>query len=386
MNPSLRILIANSGRRWIGEVGHCAQLYEALTARGHHVLLACRRGSALETHAATQGWNRIVLEFNSRPRYSDWTDIQQLEKRIRDERIELFHAHRGKDHWVGVVVSHRCGIPLVRTRHVVTPVDRHLFNRWLYSRGMQGLISVSSAVEAGLGNFVDAPPLRTVTHSAVDQEKFNPRYRSETWRRAPKGKPIRGETSGKAPLWIGLIGRIQRVKGQRPFIDAVCPLAKVFPETQVLIAGRKGETYRRVFQKRVRELDFEPSNLHVEGFLDNLPTAMASLDIGVVASLGSEGMSRVTLEYMASGVPVVATRVGAIPELLEREGEEPLGLVVPPNDPPAMTQALLSLAADPDRRRDLAERGLKAVRAHHTVDAWASATEDVYRRVLAAPQ
>jgi glycosyltransferase involved in cell wall biosynthesis len=384
MKPPLRILIANSGRRWIGEVGHCAQLYEALTALGHHVLLACRRGSALEEHAAKQGWNRIVLEFSSRPRYSDWKDIQQLEQRIREERIELFHAHRGKDHWVGVVVSRRCAIPLVRTRHVVTPVDRHFFNRWLYSEGMEGLISVSSAVEAGLGGLVDAPRLRTVIHSAVDQEKFSPLHRSEVWRRG-EGGGVAGEAPNEHErLWIGLIGRIQRVKGQRPFIDAVGPVAKEFPEAQVLIAGRKGESYRRIFRQRARDLGFDPMQMHVEGFLDDLPTAMASLDIGVVASLGSEGMSRVTLEYMASGVPVVATRVGAIPELLERQGEEPLGLIVPPDDPAAMTGALLLLARDPERRRRMAERGLEAVRARHTVEAWAEATVDVYRRVMAA--
>lgn len=383
MNEPLRILLANSGRRWIGEVGHCAQLYEALTAQGHHVVLACKRGSALEAHATGQNWNREVLEFNSRPRYSDWTDVQRMTQRIQRDRIQVFHANRGKDHWLGVVVARRCGIPLVRTRHVVTPMAQHPFNRWLYSRGTQGLICVSKAVEQGLGGLSAVTPVREVIHSAVDQTKFSPDHRSEMWRRG--ALEVSEADEGREPLWIGLIGRIQRVKGQRPFLEALAPVAKEVPQLRGLIAGRKGTKYRKAFTRRARELGYG-ERLLVEGVLPNLPEVMASLDISVVASLGSEGMSRVTLESMASGVPVVATRVGAISELLEREGEEPLGLIVPPGDAKAMGEALLALADDPERRRRLAERGLAAVRERHTLEAWAEVIAGVYRRVLAGGQ
>jgi len=380
MNEPLRILLANSGRRWIGEVGHCAQLYEALSAQGHHVVLACKRGSALEAHATAQNWKREVLEFNSRPRPSDWTDVQRMTERIRRDRIQVFHAHRGKDHWLGVVTARRCGIPLVRTRHVVTPMAQHPFNRWLYSRGTQGLICVSKAVERGLGGLAGVTPVREIILSAVDQQKFSPQHRSEAWRRGALGVSEADEE--QEVLWIGLIGRIQRVKGQRPFIQSLAPVAKAFPQMRGLIAGRKGIRYQRPFTRRARELGYG-DRLLVEGVLPNLPEVMASLDISVVASLGSEGMSRVTLESMASGVPVVATRVGAIPELLEREGEDPLGVVVPPGDSKAMGEALLALAGDSERRRRLAERGLAAVRERHTVEGWAEAMADVYRRVLA---
>lgn len=378
MNEPLRILLANSGRRWIGEVGHCAQLYESLTAQGHHVVLACKRGSALDAYSAERNWNRIVLTLHSQPRYSDWRDIQRMVERVREERIDLIHVHRSKEHWLGVVVARRCGIPLVRTRHVVTPMAQHPLNRWLYSRGTQGLICVSKAVERGLGRLVGAPPLSAIVHSAVDQKKFSPRRRSEEWRRTHLPS-----NDGKDPLWIGLIGRFQRVKGQRQFLEALAPVGAEFPEMRGLAAGRKGQQYERIFNRRAEELGYG-GRLLIEGVLENLPEVMASLDIGVVASLGSEGMSRVTLEYMASGVPVVATRVGAMPELLEPEGEEPLGIVVPPDDPKAMGEALLALARDPERRRRMAERGLEAVRARHTVEAWAGATADFYRRVLAA--
>lgn len=377
MTDPLRILITNSGRRWIGEVGHCALLHEALSARGHHVLLACRRGSALESYAEEHGLNFIALEYHSQPRPSDWTDLKRLEARVREQGIQIIHAHRGKDHWQGVLLARRCGIPLVRTRHVVTPAAQHAMNRWLYARGTQALISVSAAAERSLGELAEACPVRAVIHSAVDGEKFHPRRRSEAWRR-------RGLAEGAAePVWIGLIARMQRIKGQRPFMQAAAIVAAKVPEARFFLAGRKGETYRRVFLKLAARQGFA-DRVEVEGMLEDLPEAMASFDIGVVASLGSEGMSRVTLEYMASGLPVVATRVGAIPELLQREGEEPLGIVVPPGEPRAMAAALLELIGDPERRRRLGERGRAAVERHHNLDGWTASTLDVYRRALAA--
>lgn len=377
MTDPLRILIANSGRRWIGEVGHCALLYEALAARGHHVLLACRRGSALEAYAEEHGFNFIALEFHSQPRPSDWTDLKQLESRVLEQNIQLIHAHRGKDHWQGVLLSRRLRIPLVRTRHVVTPAAQHAMNRWLYGRGTHALISVSAAAERSLGKLAKGCAIRSVIHSAVDAEKFHPRHRSEAWRH-------RGLAEGAPePLWIGLIARMQRIKGQRPFLEAAALIAGPVPGARFFLAGRKGQLYRNGCVKFATERGFG-DRIEVEGMLENLPAAMASFDIGVVASLGSEGMSRVTLEYMASGVPVVATSVGAIPELLERKGEEPLGVVVPPGDPAAMAAALLELIRDPERRRLMAGRARAAIERHHNLEGWTQAVVDVYRRALAA--
>jgi glycosyltransferase involved in cell wall biosynthesis len=376
MTPPLRILLVNSGRRWIGEVGHCALLYEGLKAAGHHVLLACRRGSDLEAYAARRGLNSVSLAFCSRPALSDWRDARLLEERIRNERIELIHTHRGKDHWIGAVVALRSGLPLVRTRHVVTPTRQHVFNRWLYGRATRGLISVSAAAERGLGGLAARPAIREVIPSAVSLESFRPELRSASWRREGLAE------DAPEPLWIGLIGRIQRVKGQRVFLEAAGKVAAELPEARFLIAGRKGGAYARGFKRRAREAGFE-DRLVVEDMLDDLPTVMASLDIGVVASLGSEGFSRVTVEYMASGVAVVATRVGAIPELLEREGEEALGKVVPPGDAEALAAAMLELGRDGELRRRLGERGVAAARARHRVEDWVEATVDVYRRAMA---
>ncbi|MCX7013291.1 MAG: glycosyltransferase [Candidatus Sumerlaeota bacterium] len=101
--------------------------------------------------------------------------------------------------------------------------------------------------------------------------------------------------------------------------------------------------------------------------------------LGVVASLGSEGSSRVSLECLASGVPVVATRVGGIPELLEGGR---LGALVEPGNPEALAAAISALLRDPARRAVLARQGREAAETRHSFDRWAGEIEEVYRLTL----
>lgn len=317
----LKILMTNSGRKWIGEVGHCVLLQRMLEARGHRVWIACRRKKELAKYCEAQGLRHIALRYTSRfTPTRDLSDVRRLIDLIRREKIDLIHTHRGKDHWSATVAAMITRTPIVRTRHVVTPVRQHLFNRWLYARSAQAVISVSSAAEGSFGPLVDRMKRRRVILSAVDSDVFHPSKRNENWRRAHVAPGFKGE-----PLWIGLIGRIQRVKGQAIFLEAATRVAKEIPEAHFLIAGRGGQSVIAAYEQYARNHGFE-GRLLVEGMLPQLPEVMASLDIGVVASVGSEGSSRVTMEYMASGIPVVATRVGGIPELLKpRKGALLLG-------------------------------------------------------------
>ncbi len=375
----MRLILANSGRRWIGEVGHCALLYRELVRRGHHVWLVCRRGQPLEAQARREGWPHLALQFSGgfRP-WGDGGDAWALYRLLRREQIELIHAHRGKDHWLAAAAALPAGVPIVRTRHVVTPVRQHPFNRWLYRHATAALVSVSRAAEASLGPLVERVPLRRTILSAVDLEAFHPRRRSDGWRSDPARRLGADEI-----IWVGLIGRFQAIKGQRVFLEAAERVAAACPQARFFMSGRSRAGKRRKFRDLAQRAGFG-DRLRLQGWLTDVPEAMASLDLGVVASLGSEGSSRVTLEYMASGVAVVASAVGGIPEILAPGDGEPFGRLVPPGDASALAEALVDLARDGCRRRRLALRGRHQAEARHGPAAWAEAIEAVYRQVLAA--
>lgn len=384
MSKSLTIALANSGRKWIGEVAHVASLYEQFEALGHRPWLICRRGKALEAHALEKGWRHLSLEFNGHwGPLCDWRDYRRWLDWGRREQVDILHCHRGKDHWLGYAVARSLKLPLVRTRHVVIPIHHHPINRWFYLKATGAVVSVSEAAQASFGNWKDQLPLGRVILSGVDIQRFHPAGRSETWRtehaapafRHPAGLETEPDAS---PLWFGLIGRLQNIKGHHIFMEAAAQVARQCPNAHFLIAGQGSDARGEKLRQQARDLGFD-KRFVIEGYLPEIEKALASLDVGVIASLGSEGSSRVALEMMASGLPLVSSRVGGIPDLVEGKG---VGRLVPPGDPEALAQAMLALAKDRTLRLRQGQAARRHVLEHHQLTPWAESMLEVYRQLL----
>ncbi len=118
--------------------------------------------------------------------------------------------------------------------------------------------------------------------------------------------------------------------------------------------------------------------ISILGFVDDLPAAMAALDIALYSALESDGMSRVLFEYLASGVPVVASRVGVVPEILE-DGRT--ALLVPAGEPGPLGEAVARLMDDPARRREIGSAGAALVQARYSGARLAERLTAMYRSV-----
>lgn len=374
MKVRLRILILNSARKFIGEAAHCIALAEQLRAHGHGALLVARRNYELERHARERGISTEPLTFNSsfNP-VLDFRDLMNLRRLVRREAPDVIHCHRGKDHWLAAQLRFvgLGSIPIVRTRHVVVPMREHILNRWLFSRATARVIAVSSKAAESLGSLgmKQGTHLRVI-YSAVDICRFSPDHRNPGFRTQVGTPP-------DAPF-VGLVARIQNIKGQRVFLQAAKLILAEFPECRFLVAGAGSEWKFTALRDAAREIGTEGQTVF-RGWLENVEEAVASLDVGVIASLGSEGSSRVAYEYMASGVPVVATSVGCIPEIV-RNGET--GLVIPPNDPTALAEAVLRVLRDKSFARRMRDTALDHVRTHHTLERWISDVLEVYHAAV----
>ena len=375
LSPLMNILLLNSARKFIGEAAHCLSLAREFSIRGHRVWLGVRSGFELEQHARQEGHCTVVpFTFSgSFSPASDVCDASALRRLIRTEAIDVVHCHRGKDHWVAAAALLFLPLapPLVRTRHVVVPMATHWFNRWLLTRRTRRVIAVSKQAAAGLGPMRDMLGDRLrVIYSAADTQRFHPDRRSAAWR-AQMGVAEDG-------LLVGLVARLQNIKGQRQFLEAAAILAPRFPAAKFLVAGR-GSDERLARLREMATTAGIADRVIFSGWLDDVATAIASLDVSVVASLGSEGSSRISYESMASGTALVATTVGCIPEIT-RDGET--ALLVPPADSAALAQAIGRLLDDAPLRASLAARALDYVGTHHTIDRWLNDTLAVYKEAL----
>jgi len=379
----LRILQLNSARKYIGEAAHTLNLTEALRRRGHSVWLGLRAGFDTFREAEKRGLQ--PLGFHMPHRWwppQDIPDIRRIARLVRENKLQVIHAHRGKDHWQAVLAArlYRLGVPVIRTRHVVTPLSGHAANRWL-ARRTAALVAVSRAVEEDVRRAGVCESGRIVLiPGGVDLELFAPAgaeqraaARARLWRELPDGAAAQS-TSGPVAVCVA---RFAVVKAHRVLLGAWRSVAAQLPAARLLLVGDGRLTQE--CQEFVKAQGLARC-VHFLGRRDDVPELLDASDAGVLSSVGSEGFSRAVLEYMAKGLPVVATRVGAVPDLI-CDGVH--GALAPPNDERALAEALLRVLAAPLVQRLAWGRAARAkAERSYGYEAWATAHEQLYGRAL----
>ena len=371
----MRILQLNSARKYVGEAAHTLNLTEALRRDGHTVFLGLRKG--YETIERAEARKLDPLGFFMPHRWwppQDGRDIHRIAKLLREERIELIHAHRGKDHWQALFASKfsRLRVPVVRTRHVVTPLSANPANRWL-ARRTAALVCVSKAVEQDVRGTKLFPDDRLAfIPGGIDLELFKPAPERKAAARAKLN------LASDAPVAV-CVARFAVVKAHRVLLEAWRDVAAQLPDARLLLVG--GGLLFEECSAQAKSLGVDGSVMFL-GKRTEVPEILDAADVGVLSSIGSEGFSRAVLEYMAKGLPTVGTRVGAVPDLID---DRVHGLLVPPNDAKALSVALLTaLRADEVQRRTWGTAARQKAEHGHGYTGWVRAHEELYGRVISA--
>jgi L-malate glycosyltransferase len=171
-----------------------------------------------------------------------------------------------------------------------------------------------------------------------------------------------------------------RIKGLEYFIQAAALIVARVPHVRFLIMGDTNinQDYREELQRLVIRLGMQ-ERVVFTGFRLDVPELLAMLSVSVLPSLGSEGLSNALLESMAAGLPVVATRVGGSPEIVE-DGVN--GLLVPPADAEALAGAICRLLDDRTLANNLGQAGRRLVLSRYSLAQAVATTERLYRSLL----
>ncbi len=178
---------------------------------------------------------------------------------------------------------------------------------------------------------------------------------------------------------IGSVGHLRKEKAYEVLIEAAALLRDRGVGPNVLIAGEGLERERLESLIAARGLE---GQVRLLGARSDVPDLLAALDVAVCCS-EFEGGPLSVMEYMEAGLPVVASDVGGLPELVV-DGES--GILVPPRDPAALAAALGELIGDPAARRRMGERGRELRRERWSLDAWAERIEALYLELLSRPR
>jgi glycosyltransferase involved in cell wall biosynthesis len=296
-----------------------------------------------------------------------WWPLLRL---LRSERIDVLHAHTfGHNAWatvlgrlagVDVIVAHEhnwafAGRPM-----------RPLVDRRLIARGSDAIIVVSDDARRKMIEVERIPPSRLVV-LANGVRALPP----------GDGHAVRAELAiGSDDPVIGVVCVMRPEKAVDSLVRAAALLLPEVPRLRVVVAGDGPE--RPAVQALARELDVADRVLLLGDRMD-VPDILAALDVAVLCS-DYEGIPLALLEYMDAARPIVATRVGGIPELIE-DGVD--GLLVPPRNPPALAEAILALLRDRERGAALGARARERCRREFSVDATVERLQDLYEQLHA---
>jgi glycosyltransferase involved in cell wall biosynthesis len=369
-------------------VGGPAQHVIHLTARlprdrFESLLLAGRESPSegdMRDLAARSGVQPIVVPGLGR-RISPAGDARSLLFLIRcfrRFRPHLVHTHTAKAGAIGRLAARICGVPIV-----VHTYHGHVFHGYfsrpltaaflaverMLARSTTRLLTVSESVKQELERYgIGRPGQVTVLPLGLDLERFVGCERHAGWLRREIGA---GE---RTPL-IGIVARLVPIKRHDDFLDAAARLQTRWPDARFLIVG-DGE--RRAPLEAAARRHGLADRVTFLGWRRDLDRIYADLDVVVLTS-ANEGSPVSLIEAMAAARPVVATRVGGVPDLVEHGVN---GLLVPPGDPPAVADAITTLLADADRRRAMGNAGRKRVRDAHGVDRLVADVDRLYSELV----
>ncbi len=332
-----------------------------LKERGHEVIIVCREHAKIRDEAIKAG-----IEVKTLPlRHSyDISSLISLSAFIKKREIHILNTHSSIDSWIGSIAARLAGVPvLVRTRHLNIPLKRNILNFVHYLP--DAYITCGEEMRKRLVEECHFPARMIVSiPTGVDERFFSTK-------RNPNGKRRFG-INPESPIIVN-IGILRKVKGHEVTIKAARILSKVIPDAKFLLVG-DGPGRKRLHQM-VDEMGLK--NVIFTGFLPDVKEVLEVADISVLSSW-SEGIPQSLLQSMAAGVPVVATRVGGVPEVVI-DGEN--GFLIDPGDYEGLAERINMILNDGIDEHILA-KAKETVRHNHTRKKMLDKIESLYERLL----
>ncbi|HVH30122.1 MAG TPA: glycosyltransferase, partial [bacterium] len=326
-----------------------------------------------------------VTEYRINRLYGLRTLQQQLKLAgyLRRHRIDVVHSYNFYANCFAVPAARLAGVPVIvaaiRDTGAFLP-PRHRAAQRLVCRLAHVVLANAAAVQEWLIGEGYCPEAVQVIRNGIDLARFA---------RPGLGRGVRQELGipKDAPI-IAMLARVNRLKGVEYFVEAAAAVAASFPGARFLVIGDAllktggvigpNEDYRRELDDRIRRLGLE-GRVIFTGFRLDVPELLREVTVAVHPSL-SEALSNAVLEAMTAGIPVVATRVGGTPEIIE---DGVTGLLVPPRDSVALANAVCRMLVDRDLAARMGQAGRHRIVEHFSLAQMVRETERLYAARLA---
>ena len=335
-----------------GVTSYAMELSKGFLQNGHKIFFAGVKGGLPLQIAKENGFEAVEICARKSPFILG--SILRLKKLIEKEGIDIVNAHTGKSHFLAYLSSLFSDkkFAIIRTKSDT----RYPIKNFLYKKTAKIIVA---------SEFIKKRYLKI----GLEQEKVITIYQGI------RLNNFRLPTFDFRFPIIGIIGRLDPIKGHKYFLESAADVLKKFPETKFVIAGKEENIKYKELKELAKKLEIEKS-VEFSGFVENVYDFMSKCSIGIIASTGSEAVSRVLLEWMVCGKPVVATLVGCIPEILEEK------FLVSPCNAESLAQKTIGLLQNPALAKNAGETNRKKIEEKFKLEKFVTETEKVFYEAI----
>lgn len=327
-----------------------------------HKSIVVSNGGALVARLELEGSKHFSLPVHKKSLWVAKKMVTEVRAIIQREKIQIVHARSRVPAWIAYFACRGTKATFVTTCH-------GFYSKPWYSQVMSWskLIIVPSEVIARhmIDTYkVSSDRIRCIPRS-VDLDRFK-----------IKKRLVKKDGS----CTIAIVGRLTALKGHTYFLQAMAKVVRMIPHTKILIIGdapKKKVAYREELQTLSTRLGLK-SNVHFLGNRSDVPKLLAEADVLCFSSVEPESFGRAIVEAQALKVPVVATRVGGVVDIIE-DGKT--GFLVEPKDPQAMADRVLQVVNDRALAKRMATAALRKVKEKYTVEQMSESTLAVYKEL-----
>jgi glycosyltransferase involved in cell wall biosynthesis/peptidoglycan/xylan/chitin deacetylase (PgdA/CDA1 family) len=355
----IRILQFMTTFEYGGTEGQFAETVARLDRSRFDVRVACfHRSGPLLDFCAEHATEVVEFPIRSFHDASVWRELRHFVAYCRRARIDILHTHDLYANVFGLIGGAWARVPVrIGSRRDINPdktAGQIALQRLSYAAAHR-IVANSGAAVHRLVSVEHVPSERVILiPNGLNLTQYSPR-------RAPDGATL------------AVIAGIRPGKGHDTLMRAAPAVFAARPDARILMLG--DGPLRPALEAEAERLGLADRILFL-GWRDDIPAILESVDV-VVHPSDSEALPNAVIEGMASARPVVATAVGGVPELIT-SGEN--GLLVPPRDPAALADAILSVLADPARAIEFGQRGRALVAARFSFERTIAAFEQLYVR------
>jgi glycosyltransferase involved in cell wall biosynthesis len=364
----LSIVHTESSTGWGGQEIRILTEVKGFLQRGHRVTLICPPQAELFGAAIRENISVVALPMD-RKNLSGLFSMRQWLAQHRSD-YDIINTHSSTDSWLTALALATLTrkIPMVRTRHVSTAVNRSSATRWLYQRATRRIVTTGEALRQQLhrDNGYSLESMISVP-TGIDLNKFRPMDRDSC-------REMFGLKPGSN--LVGIVATLRDWKGHCYLFEAMARLASRPLDWRLMVIG--DGPYEATLRAKVLELGLG-NYVEFAGRRHNIPEWLNALDLFVLPSYGDEGVPQAILQAMACGLPVISTPVGAISEAVI---DNVTGILVPPRDSDALANTLDRLMRSTNLRADLGAAGARLAQEKFSLERMLDQMEMVFNSIL----